>query len=69
MVSYRAIQSFDHTTSRKDRGYENMSNPNTYLYVSQSKDDDSMDEPVEIISTIHPCSGQRLSESPSYEIT
>ena len=69
MVSYHAIQSFNHTTSRKRYGYENMSNPNTYPYVSQSDDDDSIDESVEIIFTVYPCSGQRLSESSSYEIT
>ena len=60
MMSYHVIQSFDHTTSRKDHGYENMSNLNTYPYISRSDDDDSIDEPVEIISIVHPCSGQRL---------
>ena len=59
---------FDHTTSQKGHGYENMSNLNTYPYVSRSDDDDLIDESVETISTIHPCSGQRLSESLSYEI-
>ena len=60
-MSYRAIQSFDHTTSQKGHGYENMSNPNTYLYVSRFDDDNSIDEPVEIISTVHLFSSQRLS--------
>ena len=69
MVSYRAIQFFDHTTSRKGHEYENISTSNTYLYVSQSDDDDLVDKLVEIISTVYPCSGQRLSESSSYEIT
>ena len=68
MISYRAIQSFDHTLSRKDHGYENMSNSNTYPYISQSDDDDSIDELVETFFTIHLCSDQRLSESSSYEI-
>ena len=58
-MSYRAIQSFDHTTSRKGHGHENMSNPNTYPYISQSDNDDSIDKSVEIFSTIHPCPGQR----------
>ena len=68
-MSYCAIQSFDHTTSRKGYGYEKMSNSNTLPYVSRSDDDDSVDKPVEIISIVYPCSDQRLSESPSYEIT
>ena len=69
MVSYRAIQSFDHTTCQKGHGYGNMSNPNTYPYVSQSNDNDLIGEPVKIFFTIHPYSDQRLSESSSYEIT
>ena len=68
MVSYRTIQSFDHTTSRKDHGYENMSNSNSYPYVSRSDNDDLIDELIETIFTVHPCSDQRLSESSSYEI-
>ena len=48
MISYRIIQSFDHTTSQKDHGYENISNPNTYPYVSRSDDDDSINELVKI---------------------
>ena len=69
MVSYHAIQSFDHTTSQTDHGHENISSPNIYLYVSRSDDDDSIDELVEIFSTIHPCSDQKLLESSFYEIT
>ena len=53
-MSYRVIQSFDHTISWKDHGYENMSNLNTYPYVSQSDDDDSTDEPLETLSNVHP---------------
>ena len=68
-MSYHAIQSFNHTTSQKGHRYENMSNPNTYIYVSQSDDDDLVDEPVKTFSTVHPYSSQRLSESSSYEIT
>ena len=69
MVSYHAMQSSDHTTSQKGHGCGNISNPNTYLYVSRSDDDDSIDEPVETFSTVHPYSGQRLLESLFYEIT
>ena len=68
MMSYRTILSFDHTTSLKGHGYRNISNPNIYPYVSQSDDDDSIDESIEIIFIVHPCSGQRVSESSSYEI-
>ena len=57
MMSYRAIQSFDHTISRKGHGYENKSNSNIYPYISRSDDDDPVDESVETISTVHPCSG------------
>ena len=68
MVSYHAIQSFNHTTSQTAYGHKNMSSPNTYLYVSQFNYDDSVDESVKFFSTVHPCSGQRLSKSSSYEI-
>ena len=57
MVNYHAIQFFDHIIFRKGHGHENMSNPNTYLYVSRFDDDDSIDESVKIISTVHPYSG------------
>ena len=63
MISYRAIQSFDHIISQTDHGYENISSPNTYPYVSRSDDDDSIDDPVKFFSS------QRLLESSSYEIT
>ena len=57
MVSYHAIQSFDHITSPIDYGHENMSSPNTYPFVSQFDDYDSINEPVKIFSTVHPCFG------------
>ena len=69
MVSYRTIQSFDHITSETGHEYEIMSSPNTYPYVSQSDNDNSIDEPVKIFSTVHPCFSQRLSKLSSYEIT
>ena len=56
-MSYRVIQSFDCITSWKGHGYENMSNPHTYPYVSRSDDDDLIDKLVKIISIVHPYSG------------
>ena len=38
-------------------------------HISRSDDDDLIDKLVKIIFTIHPYSGQRLSESSSCEIT
>ena len=69
MMSYRAVQSFDHTISQKGHGHGNMLSPNTYPYISRSDDNDSIDELVKIFSIVHSCFGQRLLESSSYEIT
>ena len=44
MVSFRVIQFFSQTTSQMSCGHENMSNPITYLYVSRSESDDSVDD-------------------------
>ena len=57
MMSYRIIQSFDHTTSQTGHGHKIMSSLNTYQYVSRSNNDDLIDKSVEIFSTVHPCSG------------
>ena len=54
MVSYRAIQSFDHTISQTDYKHGIMSSINTYLYVSRSNDDDSIDKSLETLSNVHP---------------
>ena len=69
MMSYHAIQSFDHITFQIGHRHEIMSSLNIYLYVSRSDDDDSIDESVKFFSIVHPCSGQKFSESLSYEIT
>ena len=57
MANYHAIQSFNHATSQIDHRHGIMSSPNIYPYISRSDDDDLIDEPVEIFSTIHLCSG------------
>ena len=49
MVSFRVIQSFSQTTSQISCGYKNMSNPITYLYVSQSEGDDSVNDTLETL--------------------
>ena len=49
MISYHAIQSFNQITSQMSRGYGIMSNPIAYLNVSQSKDDDSIDDILETL--------------------
>ena len=49
VVSYRIIQSFSQTTFQMSCGYENISNLITYLYVSQSEGDDSVDNILEIL--------------------
>ena len=47
MISFCVIQSFSQTTSQMSCGYGNISNPITYLYVSRSKGDDSIDDILE----------------------
>ena len=47
MASYRAIQSFNQTTSQMNCGYEIMSNLITYLNISQSEGDDLVDDTLE----------------------
>ena len=53
-MSYRAIQSFDHTTSQVSYEQESMSSSNTYLYISRSEDDNSVDDILETLSNYHP---------------
>ena len=48
MASFFVIQSFSQTTSQMSCGYENMSNSITYLNISRSKDDDSVDDTLKI---------------------
>ena len=67
MVSYCAIQSFDHTISLASYGHKNILSPNIYPYISRSNDDDSVDEPIKIFFTVHHCSSHRLLKSSSYE--
>ena len=50
MANYRVIQSFSQITFQMSCGYENISNPITYLYVSQSEGDDSVDDALKIFS-------------------
>ena len=47
VVSFCVIQSFSQTTSQMSCGHEKISNPITYLYVSQSKGDDLVDDTLE----------------------
>ena len=49
MATFRVIQSFSQTTSQMSCEYENISNLITYHYVSQSKDDDSVDDILKIL--------------------
>ena len=49
MASFYVIQSFSQTTSQMSCGHENISNPITYLYVSRSKGDGSVDDTLEIL--------------------
>ena len=44
MVNYCVIQFFNQTTSQISCGYEIMSNPIAYLYVSRSEGDNSVDD-------------------------
>ena len=48
VISFLVIQSFSQT-SQMSCGYENISNSITYLYVSQSKGDDSVDDTLETL--------------------
>ena len=68
MMSYHAIQSFDHTISQIDYGHEIMTSPNTYPYISRYNDDDSVDGLLETLFNIHPVLAKRLTKSLSYEI-
>ena len=53
-MSYCTIQFFDHTTFQTDYGYVNMSSLITYPYVSQSDNDDSIDEPIKFFLLFTP---------------
>ena len=54
MVRYRVIQSFSQTISQISCGHEIMSNPITYLDVSQSKDDDLVDDILNFFFNYYP---------------
>ena len=56
IANYHVIQSFDHTTFQTDHGHEIMSSSNTYPYIFQFGDDDSVDKLIENLSNIHPYS-------------
>ena len=47
MASYRVIQFFSQITSQMSCGHENMLDPITYLYISQSKGNDLVDDILE----------------------
>ena len=53
MASFHVIQSFSQTTSQMSCRHRNMSNPITYLYVSRSEGDDSVDNILKKISNYH----------------
>ena len=53
MISSHTIQSFDHTISQMSYEHEIISNPNTYLYVSRSKGNNSIDDILETLSNYH----------------
>ena len=48
MVSFHVIQSFSQTTSQMSCGHENILNSITYHYISQSEDDDLVNDTLEI---------------------